>query len=57
MIIHVLTALFGSVPSPYVKPTKSNMADAAPRKRTFKKFQFRGMDLETMVELSNEVRF
>ena len=31
------------------------MADAAKRKRTFKKFQYRGMDLETMMELTNEV--
>ena len=30
------------------------MADAPRKKRTFKKFQFRGMDLETMLELPNE---
>jgi small subunit ribosomal protein S15e len=31
------------------------MADAPRKKRTFKKFQYRGMDLETMTALSNEV--
>ena len=30
------------------------MADAPRKKRTFKKFQFRGMDLETLLDLSNE---
>jgi hypothetical protein len=30
-------------------------AAAVKKKRTFKKFQFRGMDLETMLELTNEV--
>jgi small subunit ribosomal protein S15e len=30
------------------------MADAAPKKRTFKKFMYRGVDLDALLDMSNE---